>query len=399
MSRIVVPLLVALVTACSSGEPSEDRAPSSQSTRSESLRSDPRPSKLRIDGTQFLAADSKRFEWRGISAFRLTELIAHGREADAVAFLDWAAAQKLTVVRAFAMAHHLFQLKPSEGLAAVPRLLRLAAARGLHVEVVAFADTAEIEVDFMQHMKALGSIVAAHDNAILEIANEPWHPTQDRFLHSPDNLKKLAALLPQQMLVALGSAERDDGYATGDYVTWHSPRSSGDGGWQHVLDLAEGVARMAKWGKPTVSDEPIGAGPAAIPGRRDNQPGRFGAAAAVTRLAGLGATFHYDGGLQARIPSGVELECFSAWSAALDLLRDLPEGGRFIDGSELSKVATILNARGAMARDYGDEVWLLTVGSRENASVSWAGKWATQTARSSAGVRLFVARRANERSE
>jgi hypothetical protein len=328
-----------------------------------------------------------------VTAFRLVELIAHGREPEAAAFLEWAAAQKLTVVRAFVMAHHLFRLKPDEGLAALPRLLELAKARGLYVEVVAFADTAEIELDFAQHMKAIGSIATAHDNSIVEIANEPWHPTQDPRLHDPVYVGTLADLVPATVPVALGSVEGADGYAAGRYVTWHSPRGSGDGGWQHVLSVADGAALLVKWGKPAVSDEPIGAGPALIPGRRDDHPGRFGAAAAVTRLAGLGATFHYEGGLQARIPSGSELACFLAWRAALDLLSDLPAGGHFLAGSELAKVGTVRGARAGFAREYGDEVWLVAVDPRDDTAIAWAEGWRLQTTRNSQGVRLFRGRR------
>jgi hypothetical protein len=193
--------------------------------------------------------------------------------------------------------------------------------------------------------------------------------------------------------VALGSAERAEGYAAGRYVTWHPPRASGEDGWQHVASLAEGASLVAKWQKPIVSDEPVGAGPTAIPGRRDDNPARFGAAGAVTRLAGLGATFHYEGGLQARIPTGPELASFEAWSAALDLLADLPDGGRFVSGSELEKIASIRDARVAFGRDFGNEVWILIVDPLETALITWTGDWRLQTARTSPGIRLVHARR------
>ena len=50
--------------------------------------------------------------------------------------------------------------------------------------------------------------------------------------------------------------------ATASYITWHSPRESGKAGWAHVLALAEGADLLARWKKPVISDEPIGAGPA-----------------------------------------------------------------------------------------------------------------------------------------
>ena len=82
----------------------------------------PKPGHLQIAGAAFLAADEP-FQWRGISAFRLVEMVARGNQAQAAAFLDWASSRKLTVVRVFAMARHLFPLTPAEGIRALPELL------------------------------------------------------------------------------------------------------------------------------------------------------------------------------------------------------------------------------------------------------------------------------------
>ena len=187
-----------------------------------------------MDGSGFEAKSS--FEWRGITAFRLLEQIAHGREGEAIAYLDWARARKVTVVRVLTMAKHLFQLSPGRWSEALPRLLTLAAERGLFVEIVALADTADTSLDLAQQVKAIAAMAAAHPNAIVEIANEPWHPTQDPRLHDPAFVKALADLVPAQVPVALGSIEGGDGYAAaGRYATWHSPRSNAADGWGHVL--------------------------------------------------------------------------------------------------------------------------------------------------------------------
>ena len=37
---------------------------------------------LRISGTKFIKANGSVFDWRGITAFRLLEFVAHGWEAD-----------------------------------------------------------------------------------------------------------------------------------------------------------------------------------------------------------------------------------------------------------------------------------------------------------------------------
>ncbi len=272
------------------------------------------PRHLRVSGTRFLKADGSAFEWRGITAFRLLEFVAHGREAEADGYLTWAASKKLTLVRVLVMADGLFKLSPADGERSLPRLLELARKRGLHVEVVALADTTAISVDPEKHVKAVGAICARFPNALLEIANEPVHPTQAKALHDAAYLKSLAALVPAGVPIALGSVENGDGFGAGSYVTWHAPRS-GAGGWP--AQIAHGAALAKRFGKPVVNDEPMGAADKAVTGRRDSDPARFRQAAVASRRAGLGATFHYEGGLQARKPTNIETVCLDAWLAGL----------------------------------------------------------------------------------
>jgi hypothetical protein len=267
---------------------------------------------LRISETHFIKPDGSRFDWRGITAFRLVELVAHGREAEADTYLKWAASKQLTLVRALVMADVLFKLTPADGVRALPKLLEVASRHGLYVEVVALADSATIAVDIPAHVRAVAEICARHRNAVLEIANEPAHPTQARALHDPSYLQQLARSLPKQVPVSLGSVEENDGYGAGDYVTWHAPR-----GGEHVRSLRQGAALIRRFRKPVVSDEPIGAADVVMPGRRDNSPDRFRSAAVATREAGLGATFHYEGGLQAKLPSPTEMACLDAWLSGL----------------------------------------------------------------------------------
>ena len=298
--RVAAILLVAIVSAISSLK-------AGAAYRSESTEGH-----LRVSGTRFLKPDGSTFQWRGISAFRLLEFVAHGREKQADAYLRWAASKRLNVVRVFAMADGIFQLPPADGERALPRLLELARRHGLYVEVVAFTGTSVIKVDRAKFVKAIAAICARYPNALLELANEPGHPTQATEMHDPAHLQSLLPLVPKGVPVALGSVEYGDGFAAGSYVTWHSPRGSD---W--VAKVEEGAALMRRFGKPLINDEPIGAADAAVPGRRDHDPARFRAAAAAMRRAGIGATFHYDGGIQTRLPTKGELACLDAWLAAL----------------------------------------------------------------------------------
>ena len=267
---------------------------------------------LRISGTRFLKPDGSQFDWRGISAFRLLEFVAHGREKDADAYMRWAASKRLNVVRVFAMADGIFQLSPADGERALPRLLEIAQRHGMYVEVVALTGTDVIKIDRAAFVKSIGAICARYPNALLELANEPGHPTQAKEMHNPAHLQSLLALVPKEVPVALGSVEYDDGFAAGRYVTWHGPRGSD---WVKKVD--EAAALQRKFGKPVIHDEPIGAADAPVRDRRDNDPARFRAAAAAMRRAGVGATFHYEGGIQARLLTKRELACLDAWLEGL----------------------------------------------------------------------------------
>ena len=398
MRRVIGAALTAgLLIACSSSQSSPPAHSSEQgSTRSTAATSAPTQQSaeprsgaahLKVEGTRFLRADGREFEWRGITAFRLAELVAHGREAESISYLDWARSQKLTVVRVLLMATHLFTLSQADGLAALPKLLTLAAERQLHVEVVVLADTADAALDLPAAVKAAGAVARAHPNAVVEIANEPWHPTQTPFLHDPVNVARLAEAIPSEVPVALGSIERADGYAAGGrYATWHSPRSNAEEGWGHVLALAEGAVLPVRWRKPVISDEPIGAGEAYQPGRRDNDPRRFAAAAVLTRLAGLGATFHYEGGLHARVPSGRELACFAAWSSGLDAIPTMPAGGEFRAAGGLSAIARVSGARGLFGRVYDAETWVVVIDPGASMQLTVGEGWREADRRSLPGA-------------
>jgi hypothetical protein len=265
-----------------------------------------------VAGTQFVRADGTVFYWRGITAFRLLEFVAHGRAPEADAYLRWASAQGLTGVRVLSMAQVLFALSPADGERALDRLLDLADRHGIVVEIVALADSARYTFDVRAHVAAVGRAAARHPNAIIEIANEPYHPTQRKDVHDHAVLRKLRDVIPRDVPVSLGTLDDEGELAAGDYVTWHSPR---EGDWPERL--RDGGALTRRFGKPVIADEPMGAAARAVRNRRDNVPEHFARAARICRTLGLGATFHYEGGLQAARPSAAEARCLAAWMAAL----------------------------------------------------------------------------------
>jgi hypothetical protein len=352
------------------------------------------PSHLRVEATRFVRADGAPFDWRGITAFRLVEFVAHGREREADAYLAWAASKKLTVVRVLAMAGGIFPLPPADGVRALPRLLDLAQKHGMLVEVVALASTREYTFDLDAHVRALARICAEHPNAVLELANEPGHRSQVPLVHDPDRMQRLAASLPPHVPVSLGSVEYDQKFAAGSYVTWHAPRRPG---WDHVIIVAGGADLVARFKKPVVSDEPIGAGDRLERGRRDNAPERFRALALVSRLAGLGATFHYNGGIQAALPTTTELACLDAWIDGMDTLpRDAGITGTFRRADPADPIVTFDPGQVAavFVRATDTSARVLGIGVQAHAQLRARGPWRQLSVKRWPGVHLIEAGRA-----
>jgi hypothetical protein len=350
---------------------------------------------LRIDGTRFVDQDGRTVRWRGVTSFRLLEQLAAGRADHVDRYLAWAAKERLNVVRVLTMAKHLFGLPPEKGRAHLDDLLKRAAQHDLYVEIVALADTAEYPVPLEEQVRVVAEIAVRHPNAIVEIANEPYHPTQRAEVQQPDTLTKLMALVADPIPVALGAWHDAAASAGGDFVTFHFPRSVRHEGWGHVSELFAGRGMLLQFRKPVINDEPIGAGATFQPGRRDDNPDRFRAAALLTRMIGMGATFHYEGGLQSEIPSGRELECFQAWQEAWTRLPEDIEGWEFLAVGDTGAAATRVHGEtgGAWVSQRGDEAWVLTAGERGEIRVEWAAGWRQVESATWSGSRLLRAAR------
>jgi hypothetical protein len=222
----------------------------------------------------------------------------------------------VTVARVLTMAWNLFRLDAEQGRAALPRLLDLAGTHGVHLEVVALADTASYAFDRRRTSRRSARPARCRRPAAVELANEPIHPTQAPDVGDPAYLRELAKSIPSNVLRALGPAgatiaEADTRFVDGsDYMPIHEERQDDGSGvrWvRHLNDLREISEQV---GKPVVNDEP----------QRDDmsRDNHFGAGA-LTRIFGLGDTFHSQGGLQAALPTGAELDGFTGrragWAA------------------------------------------------------------------------------------
>jgi hypothetical protein len=272
--------------------------------------------RLSARDTHLVCRDGSRFQWRGVTAFALLEQIAHGRHRDADAYMRWAQATGFNLVRVLAAADVLFKLPADEGIRHMPALLEMAARRGLYVEIVALADTARVGMTapgLRAQVAEVGKIAAGHANAVVQVANEHYHPTQSRELHDPAVLGELGRLIPPQVLHTESAAADDTATEPqGAYITRHLSRS---GSPAQMLERVQLLGRLAsKTGKPVVNGEPIGAAEKDDPGRRLSDPGFFRDLARQTSAAGLaGGTFHCEDGLLARVPGPVQQACARAW--------------------------------------------------------------------------------------
>ena len=108
-----------------------------------------------------------------------------------------------------------------------------------------------------------------------------------------------------------------------------------------------------------------------------------------------GATFHYEAGLQARIPAGRELECFNAWNEAWTLLPlDVEHRGVFRTSGSRDAIARTDNDKvlGMYERSDSERGWVLVLGEGELGPVLADGWSVADTRAIGGGTLLSVAR-------
>jgi hypothetical protein len=114
----------------------------------------------------------------------------------------------------------------------------------------------------------------------------------------------------------------------------------------------------------------------------------------------MGATFHYEGGLQARKPEGRELECFRAWQEGWALVPGAEPIIASDPGAANGPVGAIHG--GSYVASYvgvrGDTAWVLAAGTTGPVRVEWSAGWTVSDTRQWPRSQWFVAAR-NPRSQ
>jgi hypothetical protein len=112
----------------------------------------------------------------------------------------------------------------------------------------------------------------------------------------------------------------------------------------------------------------------------------------LTRLAGMEATFHYEGGLYSRIPTGPEAESLTAWKAGLELVGAPRHEGEFLQPDAVNRIAKIDSPGRAYARVTSDRATILIVNPGDAPSVTLQPKWKEASRKAIPGAVLIDVR-------
>jgi sugar phosphate isomerase/epimerase len=253
--------------------------------------------RLRTDGRFFVNdAGTYRCVWTDA----LSILAKPSKDRDA--YLDWVRKTGFGGIRVFCgdLGWALPEPQtPASALAALPGLMDACARRGLYVEVTALTGT-NLGYDVEAHLQAIDGILEPYVNAVVEIANEPYHDTQSELVHDPDYLLEVSGIIDMNIITALGAAYDDesDEFSSGDYVTVHLDRGRDD--WNMVRRVRELENLSSTTGKHVVNNEPKKAGSQLA------DPAIVFTMAVLNRGFEVGGIFHSDAGLDSVLPDAAQ---------------------------------------------------------------------------------------------
>jgi hypothetical protein len=134
--------------------------------------------RLTVSGPYFVDAQGQLVIRKSLTAFTAPKRFMEGRGHEARAYFDWAASQGFNEVRVFTRVD--WTGPPSSGVETgwpysesdCEAMLREAAAAGLRVELVAHTYDSALD-EMADHLRRVDALAQHHDNALLEVANEP----------------------------------------------------------------------------------------------------------------------------------------------------------------------------------------------------------------------------------
>lgn len=356
------------------------------------------PGHVRVVSRRF-QTEAGWWAWRGIADFAAVGDVLKG-QADAVARrFDVYQRAKRTIVRTMAMLGE--QVWVNAGLAFSPRtpgywealeaVYQLAAARGMNLELCLFADAQVVVPDAQERarwMQSFADFLIPRPSIVPQLANEPF---KNGWSNATDPaLLGLAEILAGRLghrdfSIGDPAGEQGEGggvvadalivLAGGSAITVVHPDRSQRGDqirWRRWIDHMEGFTDVAsRYQAALVMDEPMGAGPSYLEGRRDNDPDAFVAAQMTALCCGFGFTYHWIveewasaeqlPGLLAMAPWIDRVPVSSDWSYRNDSWPGSPTHGYKVLGKD-GKVRSMTN---------GAQFWTVAEGELDFGSINW----------------------------
>jgi hypothetical protein len=285
----------------------------------------PEQGRLRVEGRHFYDSNNKVWRWRGATEFLLFARYLNGE--DITPQLDWLTARGFNVLRVFGEVPSRFGAdrigitnyeRPFERPDFETRLhafFALLESRGLRCEytVLTYWDADDV---MRAHVQRVFDVAAPHWNVFVEVANEPEN-------NSIDPVAVMMGVNRRGVLSAYGLDPGRHAVATWktdvpmlDYGTTHDLNRD----LEHSPVATRAAMEMQKvFGVPFVNDEPIGAIDPGYKSFKQTGPETWGgesgggartvnrdvfiSAAAIAYMVSAGYTYHFQAGLEGRVPA------------------------------------------------------------------------------------------------
>ena len=285
----------------------------------------PEQGRLRVEGRRFYDADNRVWRWRGATQFLLFARYLNGEDISPQ--LDWLVDRGFNVLRIFGEVPSGFRAdrvgitnyeRPFERPdfeAKLHAFFKVLEEHGLRCEytVLTYWDASNV---MRAHVQRVFDIAASHWNVMVEVANEPEY-------NQIDAVAVMQGVDRRGVLSAYGLDPARAGHETRipvlDYGTTHDLQRDLEHSPYNTKDAMEMQNAL---GVPFVNDEPIGAIDPGNPWFKQNGPELWGgingggartvnrdlfiSAAAIAYMYSAGYTFHFQRGLEGRVPTPSE---------------------------------------------------------------------------------------------
>ena len=369
------------LSACSSAPPPEasSQPPPVQQVRAPVPQRPftPESGRLRVDSRHFYDAANHVWRWRGASQFLLFARYLNGEDISPQ--LDWLVDRGFNVLRVFGEVPAGFRAD-EYGITNYERpfarrdfdmklraFFELLADRGLRCEytVLTYADSMDI---MRAHVQRVYDIAAPQWNVFVEVANEPENNQIDP-VAVMQGVNRRGVLSAYGLDPARASREAWKSMRMLDYGTTHDLQRDLE---HSAYNTKDAMDMQNAFGVPFVNDEPIGAIDPGHPHFAQNGPETWGhvggggartvnrdlfiSAAAIAYMYSAGYTFHFQDGLEGRVPAPTEVVQDGIAAVLRDIARFLPNETQLGTPVEPS-----VGADRAYGVALGDRAWAVVV--------------------------------------